>query len=31
MLDLEALDGVIALARGDVRALYDLTSSFQGD
>lgn len=31
MLDLEALDGVIALARGHVRALYDLTSSFQGD
>lgn len=28
-LDLEALDGVISLARGHVRKLYDLTSSFQ--
>ena len=30
-LDLEALDGVIALARRNVRSLYDLTSYFQGD
>jgi hypothetical protein len=29
-LDLEALDGVIALARGHVRSLYDFTSSLQG-